>query len=483
MTSFKKSIVVAAFLISATQIAGFSESTHTTKINPALSIMTLKGADTKRKKNVETLSSVVAPKVKTILRFRGNLSGVKELGGEIGSVIGDIATVTMPLSAVHSIAELQNIVYIEAAKRVKPRLNLSTAETQINQIRSDTAPNLTGATGYGVVIGIIDTGIDLAHLDFKDTTGKTRVLFLWDQAAATGANPSGFTYGNECTKTMIDLSNCTAPSTKDTAGHGTHVAGIAAGNGQATGNGQAAYRFIGMAPHADLIIVNTLNAGGQDIDLLNAIAYIQAKAKLLGKPSVINLSLGSHIGAHDGTSLYEQALNNASGSGKIIVGAAGNEGDEAATSIHASGTVSHGKTVDVNIDAWYDMIDIWYAGSDQISVSMRDSSSICNHGPVAPGETKFFATSCGNITISSSDVLTENGDREIQIEFESVSTVSNWVISLTGTSIISPGRFDMWSTWESSIFLDHVDSSMTLIDTATAEKTIAVSAYIVGNII
>lgn len=501
MTMWKKIIGIASVLLASSLIAGFSGSTPSTgKIDPMLSLMTMKGANLKMAKSqgiVKSAPGVTEPLVGTILRFKGDLSGVESLGGQVRSVIGDIATVDIPLSAVSKVAQLPNIVYIESAKPVKPRLNLSVPETGADTLRSGTAPNWTGATGKGVIIGIVDTGIDLNHADFKDASGKTRVLYLWDQAATTGTPPSGLTYGNECTKAVIDAGGCAAATTTDTGGHGTHVAGIAAGNGQATGNGLAAYWYVGMAPKADLIIVNALQTGassnaGSSNNVLDGIAYIQAKAKTLGKAFVVNLSMGTHVGPHDGTSLYEQGIDNLTGSGGVIVAAASNEGD---IPIHASGTVAQGSSTTINLsiptstgpNSNLQYLDLWYSGADQMSISFGTVGNGCNPTndtttPISPGSTQLFDTTCGKIEVSSSGINPLNGDREIFVSLsDGTSTLAggSWNLILSGTTITSTGRFDVWinDVVKDRATFTTPDYNMTLAMPGTATKAITVAAY------
>jgi hypothetical protein len=131
---------------------------------------------------------------------------------------------------------------------------------------------------------VVDDGLDFRHLTFRNTDGSTRLLGLWDQreSGAAGSPPAGFSYGGECTVQMLNdainnAGGCTQPSTGN---HGTHVGGIAAGNGQQTGNGQSPYRFVGMAPKADMLVANSIGdgAGGGGNAVVDAIAWMKAKA-------------------------------------------------------------------------------------------------------------------------------------------------------------------------------------------------------------
>lgn len=149
-----------------------------------------------------------------------------------------------------------------------------------------------GYDGTGVVVGIIDVGFEFGHPSFYDSTGTTlRVKRVWSQIDQSGTPPEGFSYGSEYA-TPEDI--LAAGSDHYPHTHGTHVAGTAAGCGAPGAEGS---RYCGVAPAADLVLVGSTL---QDPDIYNAILYIHRYARSVGKPCVINMSLGTQLGSHDG---------------------------------------------------------------------------------------------------------------------------------------------------------------------------------------
>lgn len=202
-----------------------------------------------------------------------------------------------------------------------------------------TVVHSTGRTGKGVVVGVIDTGLDLTHLDLRDPkTKKTRVAWLLDLSASPYGKYPEVEKAFGCTDPAqapcgvlaaadIDERITKSPATlpTDSLGHGTHVASISAGNGG------AAAKLVGGAPEATLVVARvTRDSGGgsiTDVDILNAVRFVFDRAEALKMPAVANVSLGGDFGPHDGTSLLEQGLASFVGPdhpGRALVVAAGN---------------------------------------------------------------------------------------------------------------------------------------------------------------
>jgi subtilisin family serine protease len=233
---------------------------------------------------------------------------------------------------------------VSAEGRLEPCLDLALPLSGAHLVQAG-APELSRPyDGAGTLVGVIDSGIDPAHRDFW-LDGRCRILRLWDQVAGGLFDRAALEAG--------------AAGNRDPDGHGTHVAAIAAGGGRSAPGGAGGGPFIGHAPAAELLVVrSTLSEG----DILRAAEWIFATADQLGRPCVINLSLETHLGAHDGSSTLENELEAMSGPGRLLVCAAGNA---AAAGRHASAEYNSSRSLaftttegdGLYLDAWLDSPD------------------------------------------------------------------------------------------------------------------------------
>jgi minor extracellular serine protease Vpr len=242
---------------------------------------------------------------------------IKALGGQVRSKAGNIWSVDIPLAALSQLKRLSGLAYFEMDRSYRLLLDKSRLATQVNLVHQGV--NLPKRyLGNNTVIGIIDFGFDFLHPTFRDTSGtRYRIKSYWDQGANFGKPPAGYNYGAEYSGEQEI--RALRPSNLS---HGTHVAGIAAGSGYGSG---LAYR--GAAPQSDIIVVSPPSVESHS-EILDAARYIVDKAKALGKPCVINMSLGGLFDAMDGNSLLEVGLENIvnQSAGVALVAAAGNWG-------------------------------------------------------------------------------------------------------------------------------------------------------------
>ena len=212
----------------------------------------------------------------------------------------------MPVTELERLAALPQVDFVEAARLLSPMLDTSLPETHANRVHHPPSGGRV-SRGTGVVVGIVDFGLDFTLDDFIDVGGKTRVAFLWDQLLEPkGAerSPAGFDYGMEYDTAAINQAlQALKPfdvvrHEPDPESHGTHVAGIAAGNGRSADATFAAGRFIGPAPGATIVFVQPHPGDAEgsftdSVHVAEAIIYIFDKATELVMPCVINMSLGA----------------------------------------------------------------------------------------------------------------------------------------------------------------------------------------------
>ncbi len=281
----------------------------------------------------------------------------------------------IPINEIENLLSLEGVIYVDIGNKVEPQLDEVLQQTWVNWVH-DGFDLSQSYTGNGVVIGIIDRGFDYTHPTFySDDFSQYRISRIWNQLD-TGTPPIGYDYGNEIIGNTEILNKLNDNIYFDgeifeplrIKSHGTHVAGIAAGSGSILSE-----NFKGVAYNSELVLCTF----GNTVQIADAIEYIFDYASSVGKPAVINMSLGSSIGPHDGTSPLDQKIDEYSGEGKIVVGSAGNTGDK---KLHLDYNFSENEIIQsfINFSSnsipsskGSNTIDIWGEAGDDFSVALN----------------------------------------------------------------------------------------------------------------
>ena len=412
-----------------------------------------------------------------IVKHSGDLSGLEQVGIKVEQMVNEYAILRVPESYIDTLSELPQIEFVEKPKRLNFAINQAKAASCVNVVQQGN--NIL--TGKGVIVAIIDSGIDYYHPDFRNADGTTRILKLWDQnldrvfteeeineALATGSR-------EEALKLVPSI---------DVSGHGTAVASIAAGNGR---ENRGQYR--GVAYESPLLVVK-LGVPQKDgfprtTELMRAVNVVVKEAVDRQMPLAINLSFGNTYGSHDGTSLLETFLDDISNYGKnVIVVGTGNEGVGGG---HISGKLETASPQDIELSVGQFQqgfsVQIWKSYADIFDISIITPSGELI-GPIS--------SRLGPQTINIGDtrVLLYYGKpgpysvaQEIYLDFIPLETYVGsgiWKFRLTPRKIVE-GDYNMWLPSsgilnQSTRFL-RATPETTLTIPSTAAKVISVGAY------
>lgn len=442
-----------------------------------------------------------APEIGVLVRISGEPEAIRATGARIGTVAGDVVTALATPDQIRAIAALPSVMQVSTGQRqtaadLGPRegsprgaaLDASVTTTNIGAWRA------LGYDGSGIIIGIVDTGIDWKHQDFRygDNGEFSRILAIWDQVDSGGPRPDGFIYGTEWTRDQIeaDLANPACPPQcavreRDTNGHGTHVSSIAAGDGSSAQAGD--YR--GMAPGAYIVHVKSpLN----DNQIIDGAAYIFGIADAMGLPAVVNLSLGGLEGPHDGTSLLDSGLAALLGQpGRAMVVAAGNEGAER---VHADAAVPDDGSVDITFNlpntssaknTGSDILEFWYHGSSDLCFTVTSPNGHSGATDCLNDANAGKETPDGCIGFQSTGPM-PNGDNQALVFVDGpLFGCANEAMPGTWTVNIAPkdggpgAVIDAWMVPGSHQFLPpHGNTDKTVTEPGTSPAVITAGSYV-----
>ena len=396
------------------------------------------------------------------LFVKGNLSEIKnstkqQNGIYRGSVKG-WHYVRIPSNELQEFVENKNILNVNFRAYQGTALNdTMRVNNRINDIHAGTAPLNTSLEGDGVIIGFIDTGIDFLHPDFMNPDSSTRVMALWDQSLGVNQyTPAQYGYGQHWDSTQINQGLST---NHDIYGHGSMVTGAACGNAFANGKNK------GVAPKADIIMVET-NEGAADwlATVVDAVEYIYTIADSIGKPCVINASVGEYYGSHDGLdpyALYIDSLINAK-KGHLFVAAAGNSGALGPYHLHTEVTDTSMTWFKLNPSSAFGVptvfFEVWADTADFNNINFSIGADKVSPTHSFRGRGQFF--NAGSMPLSA---LTFDTIRNTNTDI--LGTIMYWMESRDGQYLLQAymqepdsaqyhfrfetagtGSFDVWTT-------------------------------------
>lgn len=427
-----------------------------------------------------------------IVKYSGSLEAVRALASRVVELQNEYAVITIRESDIEALTQIPEIEYIEKPKRLFFQAANGRRVSCVDAVQQDTRLSLYGRD---VLVAVIDSGIEYENADFRNADGTTRIRALWDQSLAPGEGrvpPKGYAIGAEYTAGQINEALGQAaledrrrivPS-MDTSGHGTAVAGVAAGNGR-NSNGQ----YAGVAPKSDLLVVKLGNPRQEGFprttELMQGIDYVVRKALELRMPVAVNISFGNTYGSHDGASLLERFIDDISNIWKscICIGS----GNEAASAGHTSGVIREGREEIIQLAVQNNQpafsIQIWKEYTDVVDISLMTPAGV-TVGPLQEilGPQRF--------TVGQTEILLYYGEpspystaQEIFIDMlprDTYVASGVWRLILNPRKVVS-GAYELWLPSENVLnrgtgFLFPTEQT-TLTIPSTAGRVITVGAY------
>jgi len=465
----------------------------------------LQRAVDRRRRGMRTLATASSDEDEIgVLVLVEDTDGFAARGGvRLGAVIGEVdggwlVTARVPLGRIEAIRQADGVRSMKAAQTLRPMLDATVPE-----IRAEPAALPAGslaAGGAGVLVGLIDSGADFAHRNFLRPDGSTRLVAIWDQdGPSTPDSPFGF--GKRYSAGDIDLAlSQTDPYNalgygppSDVPGrpkgsHGTHVMDIAAGNGGGSG-------IPAVAPEADIAFVEPALSdiawqGEEVVDSFfgDSVQQLEAARFLFDvagdRPCVVNISLGTNGGPHDGSSLVEKgidALVSQQPNRAVVIAASNSFAD----GIHAAGGVPAGGSVDLSwsipetVDSQSEL-ELWYAGSDRFGLELITPAGD-NLGSVPLGSNGRVRADDGTtlILVSHRAADPNNGDNVLGIFLEERVPAGAWTIRLHGEHIEGDGGYHAWierNDRSQASFAD-ADDSHTLGSISCGQLSVVVGSY------
>lgn len=422
----------------------------------------------------------------------------------VGSTIGEstdgtfVVTGRIPVQRIEAVRLQPFVASLKAAIPLRRMLDATLTDTEAAPHLLPPGERTSG--GAGVVVGVVDYGCDFVHKNFRTAAGGTRLLSIWDQSGPPSPQ-SPFGYGRKYTREQIDralqepdpYASLGYEPPPDLPGgskgtHGTHVLDIAAGNGHGS-------KLPGVASQADLIFVDVSHDDlafsgpdvvqqcfGDSVRLLEALRFIFDEAG--NRPCVINISLGTNGGPHDGTTLVEagiDALIRARPNRAVVI-AASNSFDDG---IHATGSVAAAVSADLHwriptSDLSHNELEIWFGGTNRFAAELigPDGQSLLT---VEPGESDGLTGPGGDVLVFIANRLNDpnNNDNVIGVFLDAGLSGGAWKVRLHGRTV-TDGLFHAWIERDDrsqSQFAPPHDNTHTIGSISCGGLTVVVGSY------
>lgn len=425
--------------------------------------------------------------LEVIIKYHGDLGTIAEqLESTAEKLNENYAILTMPLTSFSKLFTNRNIEYFEMPKAMTYMLQDSMEQSCVYPVQRE---NGLGLKGKGVLVGVIDSGIDYTHPDFRNADGSSRILYLWDQSLPSDNPPEGFRGGRLFTKE--DLDNALRSDdpysivpVRDVIGHGTAVAGVIAGNGRSSEG-----RERGAAPEAELIVVklgrSEIPGFAQSTEIMRGVKFIADMAVALEMPLALNISHGTNEGSHDGDSLFEKYLDSVAERWKIVICVA--SGNEGSSGHHFLGIAVEDSTdfadftIGENIKRMY--LTIWKNFVDTIDFELFAPSGRSS-GIISPTQSiTLTVLDQVQVSVLYGQPNHYSSSQEIYFSLNAIKGAipqGLWRLSFTGDNIVD-GRFNIWLpmtdavTRQTAFLMPSIENTITL--PATARKVISVGGY------